>query len=207
MKNLSFKKSFCLLLFVVFFSKSFAITHSEQEYYKGHKWDFMEKVFVNDVCKMRTHYDKYPWMVVLLPEIALFYTLFFSHLVNGDKFETKLGCFLSINVFFVYPIILGYLFTKNVCLPKKIKTNLLKQLEYFLQNYSADKDAKLDVNFRNLLPEEYLSVFDAMHEDYVKNGKTFFENFLDVLYKIREQIFYEIKSEKYTALTIRHKKA
>lgn len=187
------KNIILLVLSFSFLTNSFSsMTKAESEYYKINKWDFMEKEFVGKVNYLKTSYDKYNKIFYLAP-LILSVPVLFSDL----KMEEKVQGFFSL--LFISSVISGISFQaySRFAEPRKKIENLLKVLKNFLNNYDSDINSKLETNYRNFVPEELLSSFDQMHKLYLATGKDGLNNFLGILFKLRDKIFYDVKKEKY----------
>jgi len=202
MKNLNFKKSFCLLLFVVFFSNNFAgslqqrknhdfkeISKAQQTFYKKHPWSFIEQEFIN---LPRKNYYKFSTPKKLLAgsiPIALLSILdLFGGLENMSSNE-------KFNIW-VCTIFLGMSITAFLNFTS-IDEQLLMVLDNLFKNYDPDLNKDLKVNYKNFIPTEFHETFDAFYLMYVQDGIDSLKDSLDILYEIRDQVFYKIKKEKY----------
>lgn len=194
-----FKRTIVLsiLLSCFVFSNSFSninkVNKPEYEYYKTHKWDFMDKIFMGKASSLQTSYDKYDKLFLLAPFI-LSAGVFF---VDAELEEKLLLFFFSTALASIISAISYTAFD----LHKKKGERFFKVLEHILKNYDLNADSNLEINYRNLLPEEFRKSFDEMFKVYSVKGAGSLYSFFGIVYQLRDRIRYDVKKEKYAKPT------
>jgi hypothetical protein len=196
-----FKFSILLFCLSIFFINQLFCYDPKTVYYMEHKWDFIEKKFIDEskdttpffslkkFCRFQLtalsiESFLYPLIrdtsleVLIIALDALFHPIFNDKPNPINRFTRYLIALFMINTI----AFLLYEFASNK--PTDIQT-----LKLLLQNYPIAKD---------FLPKELHSTFDALHELWLKEGDVCLtKEGREIINLIREKIKYQINPNKY----------
>jgi hypothetical protein len=190
----------------LFITKTSAMELSplEQELYKKYPWELVERVLITDANEEEStsSYLKRAFTAGGISfgviEVALFcfvqYFVLSSPILSTEKITipnlittTMLSFFSSIFPF-IFTLMAG----------KKDFDRISTTLENLLKNYNPNLDES-EANNKLYLPEELHPIFDALYDEYKKNGVDALSSdaVLKTVKAIKDQIRYSIKHKKY----------
>lgn len=190
------------MLFVLFLIYSFNISmlavnledysdiipnKSEIAYYKNNKLDFFDKKFQKDVLFLkkfiRTDFDKLLGLFYLLPFVLPLFSLDKNNSFD-ENIESYFFTMIPVGIWTaIYTMLMfkaGDSTRSNIA--------LIKVLEKFLDNYFIDKQDAFEVNYRDLIPEEFIPIFDEIYKSYQLNGLKELDKFINVINLIRNKV-------------------
>jgi hypothetical protein len=175
----------------------------EKVHYQQNPWDFVDNLLITYPSKEFSTLELIPKLIAFTPYIAaLTYVLY--PMIKGDRIkEEEAGALAFIGIIVVPFIYLGYKGINSLIHNTIIKNKIIKVLKWFFENYNKDAQNNSNINLRDFIPTELQKTFDDMFDQYNKNGVPYLKtNLINIALKIREQIIYEIKKEKYNKYII-----
>ncbi len=170
---------------------------SKQTYYEKNNWDFVENYFIGDINNTKSNYDLIPKAIFAAPYVWMLSFLSYDYLKNGRFHEEILPAFSVLSFVLIIPMFLIYIKADELVYNKSLEDKILKSLKMFLKNYDPDLNSSLKVNFKKFMPKEFHEVFDDMYCEYKKYGDKSLKDVLAIVYSIRSNVMYDVKSNKY----------
>lgn len=183
--------SFFMLSALITSNSFSSLTKAECVYYENNKWDFMEKEFVNKVDSMYKDLGVSPTFFIL--PVFISSAIFFTKI----ELEKKL---LIFDISAILLTIANYLRLKDKPRPvdvDQVEKNLLIVMNDFFENYSIEKKDNLITNYRDFVPGDLVSTFDAIYKNYLEDGPNCLDYFSGIISKVTDKILYKVKKEKY----------